>query len=422
MYKFINLQMFADANVQVTTAASVGNDLSPTMKTYYDTELLENARENLYFNQFGQKQPLPAGKGNIVEWRKWSSFSKALTPLVEGVTPDGNKLNMTKLNATVSQSGDYTTISDRLELEAIDDTVLAATDEHGAQAGLTIDTITRNELVSGKQVIYAPTVSGTTETAVTSRIALDATAKLTPSVVSKAATQLKKMKAPMINGSWIGIIHPSVTEDLRASDAWIEAHKYAAVKEIFNGEIGELHGVRFVESTEAKVLCGADLASDSRTLTVNGAVAVADDEVTFDGGTVAISALVGRYVLIGGVKYYVSANTATVLTLKDAVVHTTAASLTVLDGVSIYPGEGGAAGVAVYACLFLGKDAYGVVDPAGAGMEMIVKQKGSAGTSDPLNQRSTVGWKCNHAAKILYQERICRVECGSSYSGVDEEN
>jgi len=53
---------------------------------------------------------------------------------------------------------------------------------------------------------------------------------------------------------------------------------------------------------------------------------------------------------------------------------------------------------------------------------MIVKAKGSAGTADPLNQRSTVGWKAAHAAAILYEERLVRVECGSSYSDTDDAN
>ena len=82
------LQIFAEPNTNVTTANTPGNDLSPTMKEFYDTELLENARADLYFNQFGDEQPLPQGKGNKVEWRRWETFGKALTPLTEGVTPD----------------------------------------------------------------------------------------------------------------------------------------------------------------------------------------------------------------------------------------------------------------------------------------------------------------------------------------------
>lgn len=77
--------------------------------------------------------------------------------------------------------------------------------------------------------------------------------------------------------------------------------------------------------------------------------------------------------------------------------------------------------IAVYGCLFIGKGAYGVVDLS-EGTEVIVKPRGSSGTADPLDQRSTVGWKGVHAAAILYDEYIVRVECGSSYSGEDKGN
>ena len=80
----------------------------------------------------------------------------------------------------------------------------------------------------------------------------------------------------------------------------------------------------------------------------------------------------------------------------------------------IYPGEGGAAGIAVYGCLFLGKDAYATTEITGGGLETIVKQKGYG--EDPLNQRSSVGWKATKTAAILKTEAVLRVECTSKYS------
>lgn len=72
----------------------------------------------------------------------------------------------------------------------------------------------------------------------------------------------------------------------------------------------------------------------------------------------------------------------------------------------------GAAGIDVYATLVIGQDAYGIIDVAGKGnAKMIVKPKGSAGTADPLNQRSTVGWKVEaYTAKILEQANMVRIE------------
>ncbi len=342
-----DLQMFATAqtgydgngvsNVNVTTMNTTGNDLSPEMKTFYDTALLQNAKAELYHNQFGRKQPLKSRSGKKVEWRRWTSFKKATTPLTEGVIPDGNKLDVKSIDVTLNQYGDYTPVADVLEFTAVDPVIAEATDEHGSQAGATLDTLTRDVMQGTTSVFYAPKGDGTE---VTARASLDATCKMTSDLVSQVVTVLKNNKAPKIDGSYVAILHPSVTYDLRSDPAWVDVHKYASVKEIFNGEIGELHGCRFVETTEAKIYA---------------------------------------------------------------------------DTASTHP-----AGLAVYGCMFFGKDAYGVVEPDGMSLEMIIKNKEQIG--GPLNQFSTVGWKAMHAAKILYPERIIRVECCGKFSKRDYAN
>ena len=398
-----DLQLFAgNMNTQTT------GGLSAEMKTYYGMELLENARPQLVHNQFAATKALPVGGGKTVEWRKFGSFDKALTPLTEGVTPDGSGISVSYITKELAQYGDYTTVSDMLDLTAIDDVVLEITDRHGANMGLTLDTVTRNEILQGNQVIYAP--SGTTE--VKNRHSLTRKCVMTGELVAKAATQLKKMNAPTIDGKYVCIIHPSVAFDLRQDSDWLAAHQYAGTTELYNGEIGELHGVRFVETTEAKVYYGENLASDSRNLSTLGAT-TDSNTVNFLGGTVEPGSLVGRYVIIGSNRYQVLDNTDETITLDRAA--------TIADDSTICPGEGGQAGVAAYACLFLGKGAYGVVDLS-EGTEVIVKPRGSSGTADPLDQRSTVGWKGIHAAAILYDEYMVRVECGSSYSLEDKGN
>jgi len=49
-------------------------------------------------------------------------------------------------------------------------------------------------------------------------------------------------------------------------------------------------------------------------------------------------------------------------------------------------------------------------------MEILVKNKGSAGTADPLDQRSTVGWKATQTAIILNQDAMVRIETASSFN------
>lgn len=79
-------------------------------------------------------------------------------------------------------------------------------------------------------------------------------------------------------------------------------------------------------------------------------------------------------------------------------------------------GSGNPTGLAVYHCLFLGEGAYGVTEISGGGLQTIVKQKGSAGTADPLDQRSSVGWKGLKVAKILIDNYLVDFMCCSTYS------
>ena len=264
--KAMNLQVFAagtlvnattqyvNADTGVGTAFDTTNKLSDTMKTYYDTELLENARPALYFEQFARKQALPANHGRTVEWRKWNTLPQA-AELTEGVIPTGQKMGMSAKNKALKQYGMFVAITDLLDLHAIDNVLLGATEELGASAGETKDILIRNELQTGTNVMYADTVAtnGTKTTPGNYTQMAANNNRLTPDMVNKAATWLKKCKAPTINGKYVAIIHPSVTYDIRSSEEWIEAHKYAATTEIFNGEIGELHGVRFIETTNAKI-------------------------------------------------------------------------------------------------------------------------------------------------------------------------
>ena len=323
----INLQLFAELNTNVTGDAN----LSAENKTFYDMNLIDEATPNLIHDQFGQKRPIPKNGGKKIEFRKFASLGKALNPIDEGVTPNGKKLSVTAYEAEVSQYGDYIVQSDVLELTSIDNTIVEATKILGNQAGLTLDTITRNVLQGGTNVYYCPHSNGT---AVDSRSDLGDDCKLTVDVIKRAVAIMKKNNAPKINGDYVAIIHPFAAYDLMSDPAWIEAHKYANPENIYEGEIGKVAGVRFVESSEAKV---------------------------YEGG--------------------------------------------------------------VFATLLIADGAYGVTEITGGGLQTIIKQLGSAGTADPLNQRSSIGWKAMKTAKILVEPYLMRIESKSALSGeITEEN
>lgn len=390
------------------TNKTTDSELSDEMKTYYSDYLIDNAEPELVHDQFAQKHPIPKNGGKTIEFRKYDPLPTLTAPLSEGVTPDGQKLKMGVLTAEVKQYGGYVELSDILLLTAIDNNLVQATKLLGGQAGRTLDTITREVLNGGTNVQYA-------EGQVDSRAALvggDADPAnnhyLTVDAVRRAVRFLKLMHAEKLDGYYVGIIHPDVSYDLMSDPKWVNVKTYSDPDGIYEGEIGRIEGVRFVETSEAKVFRGANLASDSRTLLVNDEALSGSNTVKFDGGTVKDGELVGRLVNIGGTVTKVTANTASQMTVE--------AQITAADDTVIYPGEGGKDGRDVYSTLILGANAYGVTEISGGGLQHIVKQLGSAGTADPLNQRATVGWKATKTAERLVEAYMIRVETASTFT------
>ncbi|NLB89711.1 MAG: N4-gp56 family major capsid protein [Clostridiales bacterium] len=272
----MDLQRFAELNTQTTGAAA----LAPEMKTYYEKKLLENASPNLVHNQFGDKYPIPKAGGKMIEWRKFTPLPKALTPLTEAVTPDGNSMKVEALTAQVKQYGDYISQSDMLEMTAIDNTILQATKLLGNQAGETMDTLTREELHGGTNVFYAPKVAADgTQTPVTGRGDLDGTALMTVPVIVKIAAWLRTNNIKTVNGgSYVAIIHPLVEAELINSKGFIDVVNYSRPEDIYDGEVGKLGGVRFVRSSEAKVVMEAGQAVFCTLFIGNGAYGVTEIE------------------------------------------------------------------------------------------------------------------------------------------------
>lgn len=319
----IDLRLF-DGQTNVTTQEGLTAD----MKTFYDMTLVDMAQPELVHDQFGQRRPIPKGRGKKIEFRKYAPLAKALTPLTEGVTPNGNKLNVSTVEAAAQQYGDFIEISDVLDLTAIDNNLVEATKLLGSQAGRTLDTITREVLVGGTNVQYA-------EGQVAARNLLkggaaDGNHYLTVRAVQMAVRTLKAMNAKKLNGSYVGIIHPDAAFDLMRDPEWESVKQYDP-RDWYEGEIGRISGVRFVETTEAKIFAAT-----------------------------------------------------------------------------------GADGRDVYATLIMGDNAYGVTEIEGGGLTTIIKQLGSAGTADPLNQRATSGWKAMKTAERLVEEYMVRIETTAS--------
>lgn len=302
------------------------------IKTYYDDYLIDCSSPKLVHDQFGQKRPIPAGRGKTIEFRKVSPLPVSTTPLTEGVTPESQQLTISTVEAPVQQYGGYVELSDMVVLTAIDNNLVIAAKQLGAQAGKTLDAITREVLAGGTNVQYA-------EGQVTERNQLvggkpEGNHYLTVDAVRRAVRTLKKQDAEPIGDSFIGIIHPDVAYDLMSDPKWVNVKSYSDPDGIYEGEIGKIENVRFVETSEAKVFEGA-----------------------------------------------------------------------------------GSEGRDVYATLILGDNAYGTTEIEGGGLTLIVKQLGSGGASDPLDQRASVAWKATKAAVRLQEAYMVRIETTSTFTG-----
>ncbi len=405
------------SGVEFNTNTTDSPTLSAENKTFWDKALIVLAAPELVHDRFAQQRDIPTGSGKTIEFRQFDPLPEITAPLTEGVTPAGQSLSVNSLTATVAQYGGYVTTSDVLDMTALDPVVNEATKLIARQAGETLDTITRDVVNAGTNVIYALGKTGGTPnaSAPTSRAALGYTDagtnhNLSVDDIKRAVRTLKRQDAPQIRGDYIGIIHPDAAFDLMRDPEWLSPKQYVDTQDIYAGEIGRLYGVRFIENTRAKVFKAPNLAGTVRTLSVNHAdgYSGAITSVAFDGGTVADDALIGRRILINGVTATVTDNTSSTITFESTDFGSIA------DNAVIYPGEAGAAGGDVYATLIVADDAYGTTKVTGGGLQHIVKPLGSGGTSDPLDQRSTIGWKAVKAAEILVQQYMVRIESSAS--------
>ena len=402
----------------MSNSNTTGNTASTTYsnKTFYDRALLEIAKTRLVHASYGQKRSIPRNSGKRVEFRRYELFTPDANALVleEGVTPAGQSLAQSKIEAEVKQYGAYVEVSDLLDLTSFDPVLTESTELLGEQLGTVVEWITRDAMCAGTNVQYA---SGKTN-----RLSLTAGDKLTVTEIRKAVRSLKKAKARMFNnvdgGSvrkphFVCICSPDATYDLQSDALWQDVSKYSDVEQIYSGEIGRLFGVVFVESTEAKVF------SQSVHTTVSahtaGSAVVTLTELQEAAALYLVS---GAKIKIGSTEYTVASSDAAA---KTVTLSATIASA-IAAGTEVYSEDAGEIdattkkGTDIHATLVFGADAYGIIDVDGEGcLQTIVKPVGSGGASDPLDQRATVGAKvAAYTAKILNNLWIVRVEHGVS--------
>nr|DAG44191.1 MAG TPA: major capsid protein [Caudoviricetes sp.] len=312
----------ANAYTNTNTNMTTSTGLTPGMQTYYNRELLRTFEPNLVHLQFGENYRMPMNSGITMNMRKMIPVAAKTTALEEGNPGDGKMLAEVAVTTTIQQFGDYARCSDWLDMVHLDENITRRVQRFGDAGARSVDALVRDELATCTNVIYAG--------GKTARAQLTAADKLTSRELRKAVRTLKKNLAEKFNGYYVAIVGPDTVYDLQEDDAWVKVSEYQDKENIYTGEVGRLFGIRFVESTEAKIFEGA-----------------------------------------------------------------------------------GASSADVASVIVLGRYAYGLTSLKGNKPRVVVKTAGSAGTADPLDQISTVGWKLDgFAAKLLQPEFAVRIECG----------
>ena len=303
---------------------------------FYSKDLLVRVQPLLIHTKWAQIRDIPQNSGTkTIRFRRYGNLAAAMTPLQDGITPVGNVLAKTDLEATIAYYGDWIQLTDQVIFETMDPILSETNSILADQAADTIDQLCRDVMNAGTGVTY--TGGGHTQTS-----DITASDKLTEANIDATVLLFKNNKCRKVtsmvdantgfnttplNAAYIGIIHPNSSATLKGFTNFVPVEKYPSGTNRMEGEIGQYGEVRWIETSNAKIFVGA-----------------------------------------------------------------------------------GAAGIDVYSTLIFGMNAYGTTRLGGKALETISKGLGSAGASDPLNQRQTLAWKGTFVAKILNDDFIYRIE------------
>jgi len=242
-------------NANLTSTSGL-NDASAI---FYDRTLLEFLQFPLFFQESAEKRPMPGKNGTQIQFLRPVTLSVATTAITEGTNPNGALWNTTKILATPLQYGNYVAFSDRLILEAYDNITEAIHKVLGYNAGLTFDTLQRNQM-AGNMTTQFTGSAGSEGSVSVACAAVD---------FRKAAKALQTLAVlPFEDGCYHGLLHPATAADLQADSAaggWLDVNKYVSIdkehEKMLRGEIGKMFNIRFQVTPNVATGTGASSAT-----------------------------------------------------------------------------------------------------------------------------------------------------------------
>ena len=233
--------------------ASSTTTLTNLMSIFYSKEFLARVELDTRYDWLATKKTMPLNSGKTIYFNRFSRLAVSTTPLTECVNPAGTDMSTTIVSATIAEYGNFVKVCSLFELTSIDEDLREHVSVIAQNAAETIDSLIAVELSSNSTIQFS-----NAKAAVASVATSDT---LDGQDIRRAYRTLKVNGAKVFSdGYFHGIVPVSAEFDLRADTEWLDAYRYTDADNIRNGEIGRLHGVKFMDTNNEVVALAAGTA------------------------------------------------------------------------------------------------------------------------------------------------------------------
>jgi len=234
--------------------ASSTTTLSNLMSTYYSKVFLARVKLDTRYDWLATSKNLPLNSGKTIIFNRFSRLAVQTTPLTECTTPAAINMTSTQVSATVQEYGGYVQVCSLFELTSIDVDLKEHVSTIAQNAAETLDELIKVELIANSTIQYSN--SKTNISAIATSDTLDG------QDIRRAFRNLKIAGARAFSdGYYHGLVPVSAEFDLRADPEWLDAYRYTDAENIRDGEIGRLHGVKFMDTNNEAVSLTAGVTS-----------------------------------------------------------------------------------------------------------------------------------------------------------------
>lgn len=392
---------------------------------YIQRKAMKNVQPNLGYLHDAELVEQPKNNGKHVLMWRYTALPAKTKPLYEGVTPAGQKITQTAFSVMTKPYGDFVPFTDELDLFHVTKKTDDIADLLIDQARLSIDTVGRDQICAGLNVMYPGSK--------TSRASLTKADVIDYDLLKKAVRNLKKKGAqPFPDGFFHSKISHDTYHDLTKIQGWVDIATYQDKGRWEKDELGCIAKIKFFEVDNAKIYtneeylygtkayltAAATFDATNRTMTVS-------DTISEDEARELTGKMVNVQYTSNSTNYVTPMCVERVYPDEKKIVFrwvpaaTVTANWTTANSTKIVPSGGASNGDEVHATLIYGMRAFGMVNLGGKQktppIRIIWNRPGSAGSEDPLAQRGTIAWKVPHfACAVLQDDFIVRIEHGVS--------